>query len=123
KVTWISFIFAFIAGTLITVQVGSNTELKKALAATPSFAYKLSCWDSVRGCFMRLSRAPMPPLGKALATRGGSLGEFPEPCMVRPLFSSRVPFGWLSFEVHPAGMGRIAGCPLMVLGLTLIAKF
>jgi bacterial/archaeal transporter family-2 protein len=32
-------------------------------------------------------------------------------------------FGWLSFEAHPAGMGRIAGCALMVLGLTPIAKF
>jgi transporter family-2 protein len=32
-------------------------------------------------------------------------------------------FGWLSFDVHPAGWERIAGCSLMVIGLTLIAKF
>src|SRR5205823_4851314 len=32
-------------------------------------------------------------------------------------------FGWLSFEVHPASWPRIAGCALMILGLTLIAKF
>jgi bacterial/archaeal transporter family-2 protein len=32
-------------------------------------------------------------------------------------------FGWLSFDVHSASGGRIAGCALMVIGLALIAKF
>src|SRR3954451_16381530 len=32
-------------------------------------------------------------------------------------------FGWLSFDVHPVSWGRIAGCVLMVIGLSLIAKF
>ena len=32
-------------------------------------------------------------------------------------------FGWLSFEVHTAGIGRVGGCALMILGLILIAKY
>ena len=32
-------------------------------------------------------------------------------------------FGWMSFDVHPASWGRIAGCVLMILGLTFVAKF
>ena len=32
-------------------------------------------------------------------------------------------FGWLGFDVHPAGWARIAGCALMVVGLALIANF
>jgi transporter family-2 protein len=32
-------------------------------------------------------------------------------------------FGWMGFEVHPAGIGRIAGALLMVAGVALIAKF
>lgn len=32
-------------------------------------------------------------------------------------------FGWIGFEVHPAGWGRIIGCMLMVVGFALIARF
>jgi len=32
-------------------------------------------------------------------------------------------FGWVGFEVHPAGWGRIVGCVLMVAGFALIARF
>jgi bacterial/archaeal transporter family-2 protein len=31
-------------------------------------------------------------------------------------------FGWLSSDAHPASVGRIAGCALMMIGLALIAK-
>jgi transporter family-2 protein len=32
-------------------------------------------------------------------------------------------FGLIGFEPHPAGLGRIAGCLLMIAGLVLIWKF
>jgi transporter family-2 protein len=32
-------------------------------------------------------------------------------------------FGWLGFDVHPAGIWRVVGCGLMVAGLFLIGRF
>ncbi|MBY0299105.1 MAG: DMT family transporter [Methylobacterium sp.] len=32
-------------------------------------------------------------------------------------------FGWVGFKEHPAGLGRIAGGVLMVLGVSLVALF
>jgi bacterial/archaeal transporter family-2 protein len=32
-------------------------------------------------------------------------------------------FGWLGFQEHAAGLGRILGCALMVLGIALISIF
>lgn len=32
-------------------------------------------------------------------------------------------FGWMGFEQHPAGAGRIAGAVLIIGGLALIARF
>ena len=32
-------------------------------------------------------------------------------------------FGWLGFEQHQAGIGRIAGCALMVIGIALVSLF
>ena len=32
-------------------------------------------------------------------------------------------FGWVGFEAHLAGWGRVIGCLLMVAGFALIARF
>jgi transporter family-2 protein len=32
-------------------------------------------------------------------------------------------YGWIGFELHPAGWGRILGCVLMIAGFALIARF
>lgn len=32
-------------------------------------------------------------------------------------------FGWLGFDQHSAGLGRIVGCALMVLGIGLVSLF
>jgi bacterial/archaeal transporter family-2 protein len=32
-------------------------------------------------------------------------------------------FGWLGFSEHPAGIGRVVGCALMVIGIGLISLF
>jgi bacterial/archaeal transporter family-2 protein len=32
-------------------------------------------------------------------------------------------FGWMGFDEHPAGIGRIVGCLLMILGISLVSFF
>ena len=32
-------------------------------------------------------------------------------------------FGWFGFALHPAGVARMAGCILMIIGVFLIARF
>jgi transporter family-2 protein len=32
-------------------------------------------------------------------------------------------FGWLGFDQHTAGLGRVAGCALMVIGIALVSLF
>lgn len=32
-------------------------------------------------------------------------------------------FGWLGFAEHPAGLGRVLGCALMVIGIALVSFF
>ena len=32
-------------------------------------------------------------------------------------------FGWLGISEHPASIGRVAGCALMVLGIGLVSVF
>jgi bacterial/archaeal transporter family-2 protein len=32
-------------------------------------------------------------------------------------------FGWLGFAEHPAGIGRVLGCTLMVIGIGLVSLF
>jgi bacterial/archaeal transporter family-2 protein len=32
-------------------------------------------------------------------------------------------FGWIGFDTHPAGVGRVVGCALMLVGFVLIARF
>jgi transporter family-2 protein len=32
-------------------------------------------------------------------------------------------FGWLGFTEHPAGIARVLGCVLMVIGIALISIF
>ena len=32
-------------------------------------------------------------------------------------------FGWLGFAEHPAGVARVLGCALMVVGIALISMF
>jgi bacterial/archaeal transporter family-2 protein len=32
-------------------------------------------------------------------------------------------FGWMGFDEHPAGIGRIVGCVLMIVGISLVSFF
>lgn len=145
---WIAFLFAFLGGALITFQTGSNSQLKKSLAQP---LMTLIANNLIGGAaviaYTVIKRVPLPSIGQAAqvpwwAWMGGLFGAVYG--LTAIVLASRLGaatltalvvtgqlicavtldhFGWLSFDVHPAGLGRIAGCALMVAGLALIANF
>ncbi len=145
--SWLAFLFAFFAGALITFQTGSNTQLKKSLAQ-PLPALIVNYVIGVSGVivYALLRRVPVPSIQQAgevpwWGWMGGLFGTVYGLAAI--LLASQMGaatltalvvtgqlicavtldhFGWLSFDVHPAGLGRIAGCGLMIAGLVLIAK-
>jgi len=145
---WASWLFASLAGALITVQAGSNSQLKKSLGEPmPAVMINYVIGFCVVAAYSAVRHAPMVSLDKAgqvpwWAWSGGMLGSVYGVAAVllasklgaAPLTALVVTgqlicsvlldhFGWVGFEAHPAGWGRIAGCALMLAGLTLIAKF
>jgi bacterial/archaeal transporter family-2 protein len=145
---WLAWLFAFGAGMLITCQVGSNSQLKKSLGQ-PLPALLVNYVVGITAVFLYTSikQVPIPSGAKAFQTPWwGWLGGFfgavyglaaivlasqlgaatlTALVVTGQLICSVIldHFGWLSFDVHPAGWARIAGCALMVVGLILIAKF
>ena len=145
---WLAWLFAFIAGALITCQVGSNTQLKKSLGQ-PLPAVLVNYVLGIAAVFLYtlLRQVPLPPTEKAFQTPwwgwlGGIFGAvyglaaivlasqlgaatLTALVVTGQLLCSVIldHFGWLSFDVHPASWARIAGCALMVGGLILIDKF
>jgi bacterial/archaeal transporter family-2 protein len=145
---WIAFAFALFAGALITGQTGSNSQLKKSLGQPlPALIVNYIVGVGVVFIYALLRRVPVPTLGQAGGTpwwgwAGGLFGAVYGLAAI--LLASQMGaatltalvvtgqlvcavaldhFGWLGFEIHPAGIGRLLGCGLMVLGLILIAKF
>lgn len=145
---WLSFLFAFVAGAFITVQAGSNSQLKKSLGVPmPALLANYLLGVSCVAMYMLLKREPVPAMGRAgeapwWSWTGGMFGAIYGVAAV--LLASQMGaatltavvvtgqlicsvmldhFGWVGFEVHPASVWRIVGCGLMVLGLVLIAKF
>ena len=142
------WLFAFVAGALITCQVGSNSQLKKSLGQPlPALIVNYVLGITAVLIYTFVSRVPFPSTGKALQTPwwgwlGGIFGAvygltaivlasqlgaatLTALVVTGQLICSVVldHFGWLSFDVHPASWAHIAGCALMVVGLILIAKF
>jgi len=145
---WLVWIFAFVAGTLITCQVGSNSQLKKSLGQPlPSLLVNYAVGIGSVLLYSLLKQVPIPSGAKAFQTPwwgwlGGLFGAvyglaaivlasqlgaatLTALVVTGQLLCSVIldHFGWLSFDVHPASWARIAGCALMVVGLILIAKF
>ena len=145
---WLVWIFAFVAGTLITCQVGSNSQLKKSLGQPlPSLLVNYAVGIGSVLLYSLLKQVPIPSGAKAFQTPwwgwlGGLFGAvyglaaivlasqlgaatLTALVVTGQLLCSVIldHFGWLSFDVHPASWARIAGCALMVIGLILIAKF
>ncbi|MGI9071782.1 MAG: DMT family transporter [Bryobacteraceae bacterium] len=146
--SWLASLVALIAGALITCQVGSNSQLKKSLGQPlPALLVNYVLGIAAVSLYTFLRHVPVPQMGKALQTPwwgwfGGLFGAVYGLAAI--ILASRLGaatltaivvtgqlvcsvildhFGWLSFDVHPASWGRIAGCVFMVIGLTLIAKF
>lgn len=143
-----AFAFAFIAGALISVQAGSNTALKKAFG-DPIAAAVVNYALGLAGIFVyaMATRTGLPPAfqiaqtpwwawlgglfglvyGLAVVFLGDRLGAATLMGLVvaGQLVCSVVldHFGLLGFDPRPATLWRIAGCALMLAGMTLIAMF
>lgn len=145
---WIAFVFALVAGAAITVQAGSNSQLKKSLhdpIGALIVNYILGMASAI--IIALFARIHLPSADQVSSTpwwawTGGVLGIFYGLSVVflasrmgaatligtvvtgQLVFSVIVDhFGWVGFDIHRASPLRIAGCGLMIAGLALIAKF
>jgi transporter family-2 protein len=148
NVPWLFFAVALLAGTLITVQTGSNARLKEAFGeALPAVIVSSSLGVVLLAAVMLTVRVPWPSLPSIVGTPwwgwlGGPLGAIYAVITVllaRELGAATLTalvvtgqlvcsvvldhFGWVGFTEHAAGIGRILGCLLMVAGFFLIARF
>jgi bacterial/archaeal transporter family-2 protein len=145
---WLFFAAALLAGTLITVQTGSNARLKEAFGeALPAVIVSSSIGIILLGAVTLAVRTPWPSLPSVAGTPwwgwlGGPLGAIYAVTVVvlaRELGAATLTalivtgqlvcsvvldhFGWVGFTEHAAGIGRLLGCLLMVVGFFLIARF
>ena len=141
------YVFALVAGCLNVVQAGANTTLTKTLGQpilsvltvytvglagtlilTPFFGLHwpqerltaVPWWGWCGGLFglvYVLAMMYVPDkVGAAIFT-----GLTVSAAVITSTALDH--FGALGFETHPAGIGRLAGCGLMIAGLALIAAF
>jgi bacterial/archaeal transporter family-2 protein len=145
---WLASLFAFVAGTLITCQVGSNSQLKKSLGQPlPALLVNYAVGIAAVFLYASLKQVPLPSAETAVQTPwwgwlGGIFGavyglaaivlasQLGAATLTALVVTGQLGcsvildhFGWLSFDVHPASGARLVGCALMVMGLILIAKF
>ena len=141
-------LLAIAAGIGSALQSGSNSSLQKALE-TPLWAILMVAGVTVTlSCLLALCFGGGLPTGAALArtpwwawlggvfgttflfatvVASGQLGAGVFVALV--VTSSTVTslaldhFGWMGFDVHAAGLGRIVGGLLMVAGVACIAAF
>jgi hypothetical protein len=68
----IAYLFAFLAGALITCQTGSNTQLKKSLGQPlPALIVNYIVGFAAIGIYALAKRVPSPPHPTLLRRRGG----------------------------------------------------
>jgi transporter family-2 protein len=145
---WLFFAIALLAGTLITLQIGSNARLKEAFGeAIPAIIVSSALGIVLLVAVTLTGRIPWPSLGSVMSTPwwgwlGGALGavyavttvllarELGAATLTALVVSGQLVcsvvldhFGWVGFTEHAAGLGRIVGCALMVAGFVLIARF
>jgi transporter family-2 protein len=139
---------AFLVGALITVQTGSNTRLKEALGSPlPAVIVSSLLGIGLLVIVSAVARVPVPsadrlagaPWSAWLGGVAGAIYAVTVVLLARSLGAATLTalvvtgqlvcsvlldhFGLIGFEPHPAGLGRIAGCLLMIAGLVLIWKF
>jgi transporter family-2 protein len=147
--SWLLAPFAVLLGAVLTTQVATNAQLGKALGnpyipATANMAFGLivtviltwaltSQWPSRE--MMREAPWYLWPAGGVLGVTyltgnillAPKLGAGALVALVvagQLIFSVLLDhFGWLGFTEHPAGVARLAGCSLMIVGVFLISKF
>ena len=145
---WLFFAVALLAGTLITVQTGTNARLKEALGeALPAVIVSSSLGIILLVALTLTVRIPWPSLPSVAGTPwwgwlGGVLGAVyavTTVLLARELGAATLTalvvtgqlvcsvvldhFGWVGFTEHAASIGRIIGCVLMMAGFFLIARF
>lgn len=145
---WLLTPIAIIAGSLMVVQAACNSALEKGLDRPvtvalislgagvavlfvaglisghlefpPGKAAQIPWWawlGGICGATALLSQPiAAPQLGAAMY-----IGLFVTASSVVSVIVDH--FGWLGFAEHTAGLGRIAGCVLMVLGIVLVSLF
>lgn len=148
NISWLFLAIALLVGALITVQTGSNARLKEAFgAALPAVIVSSSLGIALLIAVTLAARTPWPSLSSLAgapwwAWLGGALGAVYAVATVllaRELGAATLTalvvtgqlvcsvmldhFGWVGFTEHAAGVGRIVGCALMVVGFFLIARF
>jgi transporter family-2 protein len=145
------FLFALIAiaaGVSSTLQSGSNQMLQKSLSAplwSVSIISAVTLLASLTFPLLAGERIPHPAMIAATpwwAWIGGLFGigfvlatVYASPRLGAGLFIGLIVttstitslvldhFGWMGFDVHAAGAGRIVGALLMIAGVALIAAF
>jgi transporter family-2 protein len=147
-VSWLAWGFALLAGALITVQAGANSQLKQGFEAPmPALLVNYVFGFGAVLAYALVARVSWPAFSKMAgapwwAWLGGLAGAVYGVAAI--LLASRLGaatlmalvvtgqllcsvlldhFGWVGFEVHPASWGRIVGCVLMAAGFALIARF
>jgi len=141
-------LFAIAAGVGSALQAGSNQMLQKSLAVPLWTVTIVSAITFIVALPIQFFAGERWPSGSTLAQApwwswtGGLFGlgfvlatVFVSPKLGAGLFVGLVVtastitsllldhYGWIGFDVHPAGAGRIAGGVLMILGIALIAAF
>lgn len=139
---------AVLAGITSALQSGSNQMLQKSLAAPLWTVTIVSATTLVASLPLPLLVGEKMPHGNAFsqtpwwAWTGGLFGlgfvlatVYASPKLGAGLFIGLIVtastvasllfdhYGWMGFEVHRAGVGRIAGALMMVAGVSLIAAF
>ena len=145
---WLLMQFAIGAGMLMVVQSACNSMLEKVLdrpvlvgiislsvgvgillsigiaagqlIVSESQTARVPWWAWLGGACGAIALLSQPLAAPKLGA-GTYIGLFvTASTIVSVLFDH---FGWMGFDEHPAGIGRIAGCILMILGISLVSLF
>ena len=145
---WITFIFALAAGAVVTIQGGSNAQLKQSWGS-PILALVVNYVLGFAGIVTAalVARSHVPTIDTIARTpwwawAGGLLGllyglavvllahKMGAATLIATIVTGQLicsvildHFAWMGFELHRASLLRVTGCALMVAGLALIAKF
>lgn len=144
----LAWLFALLAGALITCQIGGNSQRKKSLGQPlPVLIVNYLLGVAAVSLYTFVKQVPFPATGKPVQTPwwgwlagifgavygltaivlASQLGAATLTALVvtgQNLCSVVLDhFGWLSLDVHPASWARIAGCALMVVSVIFFATF